>query len=57
VEILLSKKSSVLYFFYFSNGGDQIGVVSGPTPVGPWKDPLGKPLIPKTIDYFIAELE
>eukprot|EP00475_Leptophrys_vorax_P023794 TRINITY_DN32701_c0_g1_i1.p1 TRINITY_DN32701_c0_g1~~TRINITY_DN32701_c0_g1_i1.p1 ORF type:complete len:450 (+),score=102.13 TRINITY_DN32701_c0_g1_i1:17-1366(+) len=34
-----------LYFFYFSIGGDQIGVVSGPTPVGPWKDPLGKPLI------------
>ena len=35
------------YYFYFSAGPKQIGVVVGDTPVGPWKDPLGKPLIPE----------
>jgi len=35
------------YYWYFSAGTDQIGVVTGPTPAGPWHDPLGKPLIPK----------
>lgn len=35
------------YYWYFSAGTDQIGVVSGPTPSGPWHDPLGKPLVPK----------
>ncbi len=33
------------YYFYFSAGPKQIGVVEGPTPAGPWHDPLGKPLI------------
>ncbi len=36
-----------LYYWYFSAGTNQIGVVAGPTPSGPWHDPLGKPLIPK----------
>jgi hypothetical protein len=35
------------YYWYFSAGPEQIGVVVGDTPKGPWKDPLGKPLIPK----------
>lgn len=35
------------FFFYFSAGPEQIGVVTSSTPVGPWKDPLGKPLIPR----------
>lgn len=35
------------YYWYFSAGRNQIGVVSGPTPAGPWSDPLGKPLIPQ----------
>jgi len=35
------------YYFYFSAGPKQIGVVTGDTPAGPWKDPLGKPLIPE----------
>lgn len=35
------------YYWYFSAGTGQIGVVSAPTPSGPWHDPLGKPLIPK----------
>lgn len=34
------------FFFYFSRGPKEIGVVTSDTPVGPWKDPLGKPLIP-----------
>jgi len=32
-------------FLYFGNGGADIGVVVGDTPIGPFKDPLGKALI------------
>ena len=35
------------YYFYFSAGPEEVGVVSSSSPSGPWKDPLGKPLIPK----------
>lgn len=35
------------YYFYFSRGPEEIGVVEGNTPAGPWRDPLGKPLIAK----------
>ena len=35
------------YFWYFSAGPTQVGVVRADSPVGPWHDPLGKPLIPK----------
>lgn len=33
------------YYWYFSEGERQIGVVVGDTPMGPWRDPLGRPLI------------
>ncbi|KQV26008.1 MULTISPECIES: family 43 glycosylhydrolase [unclassified Microcella] len=33
------------YFWYFSEGDARVGVVAGPTPVGPWSDPLGAPLL------------
>ncbi|WP_246431421.1 family 43 glycosylhydrolase [Winogradskyella flava] len=33
------------YYWYFSEGNEQTGVVVGDSPVGPWKDPLGKPLL------------
>jgi arabinoxylan arabinofuranohydrolase len=33
------------FFLYFGNGGANIGVVSAPTPIGPFTDPLGKALI------------
>lgn len=33
------------YFFYVSVGGTDVGVVSSPSPKGPWRDPLGKPLL------------
>ena len=33
------------YYWYFSEGNQQTGVVVGDTPVGPWIDPLGKPLL------------
>lgn len=35
------------YYWYFSAGPEQIGVVTADSPAGPWKDPLGKPLISK----------
>jgi arabinoxylan arabinofuranohydrolase len=35
------------YYFYFSRGPEEIGVVMGETPHGPWKDPVRKPLIAK----------
>ncbi|QOS79020.1 family 43 glycosylhydrolase [Paenibacillus sp. JNUCC31] len=33
------------FFLYFSNNGSGIGVLSAPSPVGPWTDPIGKALI------------
>lgn len=33
------------YYWYFSEHNKQAGVVVGDTPAGPWKDPLGKPLL------------
>jgi hypothetical protein len=33
-------------YFYLSVGPKQVGVVSSTSPTGPFKDPLGKPLIP-----------
>ena len=33
------------YYWYFSEGSQRTGVVVSDTPVGPWRDPLGKPMI------------
>ena len=33
-------------YWYFSAGVNEIGVVVADSTAGPWKDPLGKPLIP-----------
>lgn len=33
------------YYWYFSEGNEQTGVMVSDTPVGPWTDPLGKPLL------------
>lgn len=33
------------FFLYFSNNASGIGVLSAPSPVGPWLDPIGKALI------------
>ncbi len=33
------------YYWYYSEGNQQTGVVVGDSPAGPWKDPLGKPLL------------
>ncbi|UMB54090.1 family 43 glycosylhydrolase [Lutibacter sp. A64] len=33
------------YYWYFSEKNQQSGVVMGDSPVGPWTDPLGKPLL------------
>ena len=35
------------YYWYFSAGPREIGVVVADAPAGPWKDPLGRPLIAK----------
>ena len=35
------------YYFYFSRGSTELGVVEGDTPIGPWTDPLHKPLVAK----------
>ena len=49
------------YYFYFSEGNEQTGVVVGETPVGPWKDVLGKPLLSSdltpTHEYDMAIFE
>lgn len=33
------------FYWYFSEGNQQTGVMVGDSPSGPWKDPLGKPLL------------
>jgi hypothetical protein len=33
------------HYFYFSRGPEDIGVLEADTPIGPWRDPLGKPLL------------
>ncbi len=33
------------FYWYFSEGNQQSGVMVGDSPSGPWKDPLGKPLL------------
>lgn len=49
------------YFWYFSEKNQQSGVVLGPSPVGPWSDPLGKPLLDSdltpTDEYDMAIFE
>lgn len=49
------------YYWYFSERNQQTGVVVGNTPVGPWKDPLGKPLLSEemtpTDEYDMAIFE
>jgi len=35
------------YYFYFSRGSAELGVVVSDTPTGPWTDPLGKPFVPQ----------
>lgn len=49
------------YYWYFSEKNRQTGVVVGDTPVGPWKDPLGKPLLSEeltpTDEYDMAIFE
>ena len=49
------------YYWYFSEGNQQTGVVVGDSPVGPWTDPLGKPLLTSeltpTDEYDMAIFE
>lgn len=33
------------FYLYFSNSGAGVGVITATDPLGPWTDPLGKPLI------------
>ncbi|AZT91394.1 carbohydrate-binding protein [Caldicellulosiruptor changbaiensis] len=36
------------FFLYFANNASGIGVLTSDTPVGPWVDPIGKPLISRS---------
>lgn len=49
------------YYWYFSEGNQQTGVVVSDSPTGPWKDVLGKPLLTSgltpTDEYDMAILE
>ncbi len=33
------------FFLYFCNNGGSSGVIVGDSPIGPWRDPIGKPLV------------
>ena len=49
------------FYWYFSEKNQQTGVMVGNTPVGPWSDPLGKPLLGEeltpTDEYDMAIFE
>jgi len=49
------------YYWYFSEGNEQTGVVVGNSPTGPWEDVLGKPLLKSdltpTHEYDMAIFE
>ncbi len=49
------------YYWYFSEGNAQTGVVKGLSPVGPWEDVLGQPLLASdltpTHEYDMAVFE
>ncbi|MFD0861620.1 family 43 glycosylhydrolase [Sungkyunkwania multivorans] len=49
------------YYWYFSEQNRQAGVVVGDSPIGPWSDPLGKPLLSEdltpTHEYDMAIFE
>ena len=36
------------FFLYFANNANGIGVLTSDSPTGPWKDPIGKPLISRS---------
>lgn len=38
------------FYLYFSNNGCGVGVITSTSPLGPWNDPLGKPLINFDLD-------
>lgn len=38
------------FYLYFSNSGAGVGVLTSTDPIGPWTDPLGKPLIDAGMD-------
>jgi len=37
------------FFLYFCNGGNGIGVLTADSPIGPWRDELGHPLIDRSV--------
>lgn len=37
------------FFLYFANNASSIGVLTADSPVGPWTDPIGKPIIDRSI--------
>lgn len=41
------------FYLYFSNSGCGVGVITATSPVGPWSDPLGEPLIYQNMDGLI----
>ena len=38
------------FYLYFSNNGNGVGVLTATHPLGPWSDPLGKPLVYQNMD-------
>lgn len=41
----VEKDGLIHFYLYFSNNGCGVGVLTATHPLGPWSDPLGKPLI------------
>lgn len=46
-SVISRKESDGLthFYLYFSNSGSGVGVITSTDPLGPWNDPLGRPLV------------
>ena len=45
VAVRREKDGLTHFYLYFSNNGCGVGVITATDPLGPWSDPLGRPLI------------
>lgn len=43
------------FFIYFADNGSGIGVLEGDSPTGPWRDPIGKQLISRSVPNCSGE--
>ena len=49
IKDAVSGEEKEKFFLYFANSANSIGVLTADSPIGPWTDPIGKPLIDRDV--------